>query len=307
MLLDRRAALMAGMAAALPTTSGLAAVAEARRFDISLAEWSLHRSIQSGAIKHLDVAQIARRQFGIDAVEHVSELWGAPVSDRVYRRELARRLDGEGVKSLLIMRGHDQILGHQDAEIRKVAVADHLQWLDVAAEMGCHSLRVFALSTGPSLLQRMQTTAESLGKLCAAAAERKLSILIENHNGNSSNVEWLLGLIAMTDAPNLGTLPDFGNWNIGDQSFEIRRDAYAGVAALMPFARGVSAKSFAFDSLGQETSIDYARMMQVVLGTGFRGHVGIEYEGASPDEIRGIRATSALLLANRESAENHRP
>ncbi|HEY9041144.1 MAG TPA: hypothetical protein VIN66_03095, partial [Rheinheimera sp.] len=70
-----------------------------------------------------------------------------------------------------------------------------------------------------------------------------------------------------------------------------------GMQLLLPYAKGVSAKSYAFDASGAETSIDYQRMWQLIQASGYQGYIGIEYEGQNADEDAGIRATRDLLLA----------
>jgi hypothetical protein len=42
-------------------------------------------------------------------------------------------------------------------------------------------------------------------------------------------------------------------------------------------------------------------MMQIVLDAGYRGYVGIEYEGTRLSEPDGIRATKNLLVRVREA------
>jgi L-ribulose-5-phosphate 3-epimerase len=49
---------------------------------------------------------------------------------------------------------------------------------------------------------------------------------------------------------------------------------------MMPFAKAVSAKSNDFDADGNEIHTDYHRMMRIVLDAGYRGYVGVEYEGS---------------------------
>ena len=88
------------------------------------------------------------------------------------------------------------------------------------------------------------------------------------------------------DSKWVGTLPDFGNFTYGDGA---KYDPYLGVEELMPYAHGVSAKSFGFDRNGNESRFDYERMLRIVLDAGFRGYIGVEYEG------EGIRKTKALL------------
>jgi hypothetical protein len=96
----------------------------------------------------------------------------------------------------------------------------------------------------------------------------------------------------MVDHPNCGTLPDFGNFNLGENR---EYDRYKGVKELMPFAKGVSAKSHEFDDAGNEVQTDYYKMIKIVLDAGYHGHIGIEWEGDKPGELEGIRLTQRLL------------
>jgi sugar phosphate isomerase/epimerase len=131
---------------------------------------------------------------------------------------------------------------------------------------------------------------------------------VENHGGLSSNGAWLASVMRAAADPRIGTLPDFGNF-----CFDWSRaadpaawyDRYQGVRELMPFARAVSAKSHDFDAAGNETKTDFRRMLRIVLDAGYRGHVGIEYEGTKHTEPEGIRATRSLL--ERVHAELTRP
>ena len=76
-------------------------------------------------------------------------------------------------------------------------------------------------------------------------------MIVENHGGLSSNGEWLAAVIKTVNNPRCGTLPDFGNFG--------NYDRYKGVKELMPFAKGVSAKSHDFDEQGNEVRTDYRR------------------------------------------------
>ena len=63
----------------------------------------------------------------------------------------------------------------------------------------------------------------------------------------------------------------------------------------MPYAKGVSAKSYDFDEDGYETAIDYEKMIRIVQKSGYKGYIGIEYEGRRLSEKDGILATKRLL------------
>lgn len=289
--LDRRAFLgaLAAMPAAL--TAGRPVGSQAPLFNISLAEWSLHRALQAGELENLDFPGTARRSYGIEAVEYVNQFFKDRARDADYLGELHRRADDAGVRSLLIMCDGEGALGDPSDAARTQAVENHYRWVEAAAFLGCHSIRVNAQSSGSPDEQR-RLAADGLRRLTEYAAARQINVIVENHGGISSNGAWLASVMKTVDHPRCGTLPDFGNFQI--QSGEWY-DRYQGVAELMPFAKAVSAKSHDFDAEGNEVHTDYRRMLRIVLDAGYRGYLGIEYEGDGLSEPEGIRATKALL------------
>jgi sugar phosphate isomerase/epimerase len=101
--------------------------------------------------------------------------------------------------------------------------------------------------------------------------------------------------------PNFGTLPDFGNLPTQGRNGPYTIDIYDAIARMMPYAKGVSAKSYDFDASGKETKLDYARILKIVTDAGYHGFVGIEYEGDRLSEPEGIQATKRLLESLRGS------
>jgi L-ribulose-5-phosphate 3-epimerase len=273
-------------ATAWPALARDDAAAAAAPFRISLAEWSLHRTIFAGDLDHLDFARAAKRDYGIDGVEYANQFFKDKAGDAGYLAEMSKRATDEGVTSLLVMCDGLGDLGEPDAAKRKKAIENHFPWVEAAKRLGCHSIRVNAASQG-SFEEQQKLAADGLARLADYAAQMKMNVLVENHGGFSSNGGWLAGVMKLVDKPNCGTLPDFGNFHDYDR--------YQGVEELMPFAKAVSAKSHEFDAHGDEVRTDYARMMKIVLAAGYRGWVGIEYEGKALSEPEGIRATKSLL------------
>lgn len=268
-----------------------AAPAATPLFQISLAQWSLHRALQSGNLTNLDFPSMAKREFGIDAVEYVNTFFKDKATDAKYLALLRARCDDMAVKSLLIMCDGEGALGDADAKARATAVTNHTRWIDAAKTLGCHSIRVNAHGEG-SRDDVQSRVAESLHALAVYADERGLCVIVENHGGYSSDGAWLAATIKKADHARAGTLPDFGNFDLGGGA---NYDRYQGVGEMMPFAKAVSAKSYDFDEKGQETTIDFKRMIELVLAAGYHGHLGIEYEGARLSEPDGIRRTKELL------------
>jgi len=266
-------------------------------FKISLAEWSLNKGIRAGETDHLDFAKIAKRNFGIDAIEYVNQLFtDKSGGSGNYIKEMKNIADGEGVKSLLIMCDGEGFLGDPSDVERSKAVENHYRWVDAAKYLGCHSIRVNAQSKG-EYDEQMKLAADGLSNLTEYGAKHNINIIVENHGGLSSNGKWLSGVMDMVNHPHCGTLPDFGNFYLGtwDDKGKDWYDRYVGVQELMPYAKAVSAKSHGFNDDGNEKETDYYKMMKIVLDAGYRGYVGIEYEGAELSEVDGISATKNLL------------
>lgn len=296
--LDRRSFLKS-TAAVAATGSALAALAGQSRaaedkspvFRISLAEWSLHRALFSKKLDNLDFAKTAKEDYGIEAIEFVNQFFKDKARDQTYLAELKKRADDLGVKMLLIMIDGEGNLGDANLKKRGQAVENHFQWVEAAKYLGCHSIRVNAASSG-SFDDQMFRAADGLRALTEFADPHGINVIVENHGGLSSNGEWLSGVIRKVDHKRCGTLPDFGNFRIGDGQ---EYDRYKGVAELMPFAKSVSAKSHDFNDQGEETHTDYHKMLKIVVAAGYHGYLGIEYEGSKHTEPEGILLTKKLL------------
>jgi L-ribulose-5-phosphate 3-epimerase len=280
----------AGAAAAPRTIPAKVAPGGAPPFKISLAQWSLHRTIRSKKIDNLDFAKVANG-LGLDAVEYVNQFFKDKVKDRSYLGEMKRRAVGEGVWSSLIMIDGEGKLGAAEADERRDAVERHKRWVEAAAYLGGHCIRVNAHADG-SPEEQAGRVAEGLRRLSEFADPFGIDVVVENHGGLSSNAAWLARVIRSVGHARCGTLPDFGNFTITPGE---AYDRYKGVEELMPMARAVSAKSHDFDKKGNEVGTDYVRMMKIVLAAGYHGYVGIEYEGNVTPEMEGILATKKLL------------
>jgi L-ribulose-5-phosphate 3-epimerase len=281
---------------AMSTAMGSAVAQEANQqsgrrnpppFRISLAQWSLHKTIFGGKLDNKDFAKTAKEEFQIRAIEYVNQFFKDKAEDKEYLAELKQRHEDLEVRALLIMIDGEGALGDADDAKRTKAVENHYKWVDAAKFLGCHSIRVNAQSTN-DYEEAKKLAADGLRRLSQYAAERDMNVIVENHGGLSSHGKWLAETIQAVGLKNCGTLPDFGNF--------YEYDRYQGVTDLMPFAKAVSAKSYDFDEEGNETKIDYPRMMKIVTSAGYNGWVGIEYEGNRLDEYAGIRATRDLLL-----------
>ncbi len=279
-----------------------------KSYSLSLAQWSLNKHIFAGEADPTDFAKTAS-EMGFEGLEYVSQLYvnenvNYPMKGvelQVLLDTLKVRSERHGMQNLLIMIDGEGDLSFNDEAITNQAVENHKKWIDAAAFLGCHSIRV-NLFGEENADDWVKNSVRSLKALCEYAAPKNVNIIVENHGGLSSNAELLVRVMEGVDMENVGTLPDFGNFCLkreggarwGAPCVE-EYDKYKGTEMLMPYAKGVSAKSYEFDANGDETKIDFYKMMDIVKASDFEGFIGIEFEGeATPAE--GIAATKALVL-----------
>ncbi|MBQ4913573.1 sugar phosphate isomerase/epimerase [Maribacter sp. MMG018] len=275
-------------------------------FELSLAQWSIHRMIREEGVDPYTFAEKAKN-WGFTGLEYVSQLYNPELSDANYSEEamaaFVEKSNAEakkhGMKNVLIMIDGQGNLAVSDEAERNETVEKHKKWVDAAAAMGCHSIRV-NLNGSNDPEEWKKNSVDGLTKLATYAKEKNINILVENHGGLSSNGALHAEVMAMVDMDNCGTLPDFGNFCITRKpdswDCEVMYDKYKGVKELMPYAKAVSAKSNVFDAEGNEVEIDYVKMLQMVKDAGYTGFIGVEYEGKELSEEEGIKATRDLLL-----------
>jgi len=257
-------------------------------------------------LDNLQFAQIAR-SCGIEGLEYVNQMFKDKATDHAYLGEMQKRADGEGVKSLLIMCDGEGSIGAPQEVARAKTIANHLKWLDAAKFLGCHSIRVNAASDAKlPAEEQARLAADGLHRLCVEGDRRGLWVVVENHGGLSSNGKWLTHVMKLADHPRVGILPDFGNFYINRQTSEMY-NPYQGLREFMPWVKeAVSAKAYDWDTGAgkfytedrrekNELTLDYERVIRIVVGAGYHGYIGIEYEGQKYSELEGIKRTKRAL------------
>jgi L-ribulose-5-phosphate 3-epimerase len=289
--IQQSAQIITGLSLLSGARSAWPAATKKQLFKISLAQWSLNKTLFAKKLDNLDFAKTAKVELGIDAIEYVNQFFMDKAQEKSYLAEMKKRAKDHGVRSVLIMCDREGNLGDADPGKRKQAVENHKKWVEAAKFLGCHSIRVNAYGTG-TYEEHQKQAADGLRQLTEFAAPFKINVIVENHGGNSSNGAWLAEVMKMVAHSRCGTLPDFGNFRLAEGK---EYDRYKGVQEMMPFAKGVSAKATGFDEQGNCIETDYRKMMKIVLAAGYHGYVGIEYSGGKLSEMDGIRATKKLL------------
>ena len=285
------------------------AVSTAPNFKLSLAQWSIHKMINEGGLDPYAFAEKAH-DWGFEGLEYVSQLYNKELQPTNYGPEamanfVAKSLaesEKYGMQNLLIMIDGQGNLATTNAAERQAAVENHYKWVDAAAALGCHSVRVnLAGSNDPEVW--IPAATDGLSKLATYAATKNINVIVENHGGLSSNAGLLVQVMEAVNMDNAGTLPDFGNfciaaeWGASGRTCSDEYDRYKGIEEMMPYAKAVSAKSHDFGPDGQEIHSDYPRIMKLVKDAGYNGFVGVEYEGSILSEAAGIIATRDLLIS----------
>lgn len=274
---------------------------------ISLAEWSFHRALEAGTLDHLDFPLKAKKEFGISAVEYVNGFFGgkkmdfkAAAKDKTYLNELLKRSKDAGVFNHLLMVDDEGPLSSPNGKELVESVDNHKKWIDAAAFLGCLTVRVNLHGEGDAD-DRKKASVEALSKLGEYAKPMKINVVVENHGSVTSDGNWLTDVMKQVGKPNVGTLPDFGNfcishpWGTIQEGCDEQYDMYTGIQQMLPFAKGVSAKTYDFDGNGEQPLLDYKRLLGIVKASGFKGYIGVEYEGINQPEEEGVRNTLALL------------
>ena len=279
-------------------------------FKISLAQWSINRMIKNGDISPYKFAELAKK-WGFEGIEYVNTLYEDVMNSSnkssalknfiIKNNQLANQYD---IKNLLIMIDEEGDLSSEDKNTRLLAIENHKPWVEVASEMGCHSIRVNLHGSINKVESWKASSKDSLIILSDYASNYNINIIVENHGSYSSDADLLIGVINDVNKINCGTLPDFGNfciskkWGAANEECDKEYDKYLGVKKLMSKAFAVSAKSYEFNLEGNEKTIDYYKMLNIVKEANYSGYIGVEYEGSILTEEAGTIATRDLLLKN---------
>ena len=294
-----------------------------KKLKISLQCFSFASEFYKGKFDLSNFSKIVRETYNLDGAEFWSIPFMGKEKNSIFLNELRQKSNDYGIKNTIILvdlldmqtMKQGNSLASIDKKERNQAVEDHKPWIDAAKSIGCDSIRI-NLWSDASKQDVTKVSLESISKLLEYSSDKNISIVIENHGGYTGDAKWLVNLIKKINNKNLGTLPDFGTLN-----FCIKRDLsdteifsskclnqydkYLGVKELLPFAKGISAKSTQFDLKGNETATNFKKMLRLIKKSNFEGYMSIEYEGAIRDTFSqknnhlsthdGILATKKLL------------
>ena len=276
-------------------------------FELSLAQWSFHRTFREGGVSPYAFAERAN-DLGFKGLEYVNALYPDVMESNDKDLAISKFIEQNNVlaaqfnmKNVLIMIDSEGDLSSSNEKERLNAIENHKKWISAANKMGCSAVRL-NLNGENDVETWKKNSIQSLNALSAFAKPLNINVIVENHGGKSSNARLLMEVINSVDYSNCGTLPDFGNFcmsedwgSLKDNKCNNPYDPYLGVSEMLPKAFGLSAKSYEFDDNGDETILDYYKLLSIVKKGGYKGFIGVEYEGEILSEKDGIIATKKLL------------
>ncbi len=253
---------------------------------LAVQQYSFNRQLRSGDMNILDFPKTVVEGTGIKALEYFNGHIEDKLNDIAFFKQLRKRCDDLGAVNTIMLCRSKNAVDSPDEKIRKLAIEGYRPWLEATKLLGGKYIRVDTRHRGDAEMQKRFAIA-GLRSLCEVADEYEMGILVENHGNHSGNGAWLADVMKKVDLENCGTLPDFQNFK--------EYDPYQGVAEMMPWAKILCAKSKSFDDSGAEENVDYRKMLKIAKAAGFRGYIGIEFEGHGVDPVAGINATKNLI------------
>jgi len=306
-----------GIASAMPSFLKAGASKKEMPFKLALSQFSLASQFWSKQLDPLDFPQKTMKTFGIAGLDYCSMFFATKAKDTTFLNELRKRALDNGCYNQRIMIDGEGVLGDLNKDVRIKAVENHNKWIDAAATLGCPMIRVNVEGEGDPA-EVAKAAIESLNALIDYGKKSNIDVIVENHVGISCNGGWLANVMKEMNNSHCGTLADFGNFCINRTKPPTNDiagwmqtkcleeyDRYKGIKELMPFAKGVHAKTHVFDASGNDTETDFAKMFKIIGDSGFKGWVSVEYEGGLIkmyakdnkylDDDAGVLATKKLI------------
>ncbi len=244
---------------------------------LGVSSWSFHRDIASGRLQLLDFPYKAKA-LGFEDIEVVmSHLTGNPLI-------LKERCDDAGIRWVCVSAENNFAL--VDEKARKLQVEHVKKAIDIAHEIGAPIVRAFFGNVaGEPPVGLKYLTLECLKEVTGHAADRGITIAMENHGNYCNTADEMIEMIQAVGSENIGACPDTGNFG---------ETVYQELEKIAPLAVHVHAKTYDFDEDGDEKTLDYKRIFQIFKDAGFSGTYSLEYEGEG-DETENVEKSLALF------------
>jgi len=167
-------------------------------------------------------------------------------------------------------------LAQPTPELQLAEFANIRKWVDVAERLGASHVRVFGgnVPKGATERQAIAWAAEVLKRGAEYAGTKGIMLGVENDYGLTVEPGPTAAIVKQAASPWAGINADTGN---------LRTDGYAQLRTLLPYVSSVHLKSQVSTPDGKKEPADWTRLLEILGGSGYRGYVGLEYEGTQAD------------------------
>jgi sugar phosphate isomerase/epimerase len=276
--MNRRQLLTTTLAAALPLESQ-PSPSPKLRFRAGLVAYSYRKAL---AAKTLTYDDLIRRiaDWGLDGLD--CTVYWFPDTSPQYLAGLRRTAFKNGVQ--IYNAGVRVSLSQPTPELQEAEVANIRKWVDVADHLGAGHVRVFGgnIPKGATEAQAIAWAAEVLKRGAEYSGSKGIILGVENDYGLTVEAGPTAAIVKQADTPWAGVNADTGN---------LRKDGYQALETLLPYVTSVHLKSQVADANGTKQPADWPRLLNMLGAAGYKGYVGLEYEGDDPDrDVPGLVA-----------------
>lgn len=248
--------------------SAVAGRARGSALRTSLAAYSFRHRLGAAPpqMELVDVIEFAARA-GLAGVELTSYWFREQSASYVAALRRAAAVNGVCVSGLPIR--SDFAL--PDGAARQKELSTVTRWIEVARDLGAHTVRVFA-GNAPREVAREEAfsrVVEGLRRAAEVAVRCGVVLALENHGWLTESSREVLALVRAVDSPALGVNLDTGNF---------ARSGYAEITTLAPHAVAVQVKLEVKDDAGRNEPCDFARVARLLRSASYRGFVALEVE-----------------------------
>jgi L-ribulose-5-phosphate 3-epimerase len=282
--MNRRNFLAAAGAAvpalALPPGAGVPGA----RFRTGLVAYSYRDALTAKTMTYDDLVRLAFEN-GIDGID-MTVYW-FPSTEDDFVLPLRRRAYKMGVAIYSL--GVRARMCQPTAELREKELAELRKWIDVAQKMGAGHVRVFGgrAPQGATMDQAISWAAETLKRGAEYAGARGIILGLEDDGGITDYARETVEIVRRADSPWVGINLDTGNFRAPK--------VWEQIEMCLPYAVSSHVKTQTRLDDGTFVRADWDKIFALYARHGYKGYVGLEYEGredakvAVPRELKRLR------------------
>src|SRR5438046_584883 len=259
--------------AAVPAATQLRAADPTPKFRLrsGLVAYSYRKEL---AAKTLTYEKLIERiaDWGVDGLD--CTVYWFPDTSTGYLASLRKTAFKHGVQ--IYNAGVRVRLAQPTPELQSAEFENIKKWVDVTEAIGASHMRVFggAIPQGATEQQAVAWAAEVLKRGAEYAGTKGVTLGVEDDGGVTTEARPTIEIVKKADTPWAGINADSGNLKV---------NGYAQFETLLPYATSVHLKTEIANAQGKNEPADWNRLLGMIGKAGYKGYVGLEYEGTNAD------------------------